>query len=687
MRTLIIDNHDSFTFNLFHLLGEVNGEAPLVVSQDACTWADIQALSFDNILISPGPGTPARAHDLGLSAEAVRHAQVPLLGVCLGHQAMVQLAGGSVRHAPEPMHGRLDRITHEGLELFANLPNPLQVVRYHSLLAYDPLPAGLRVTARNASGLIMALSDERQARWGVQFHPESICSESGGALIRNFRDLSRKALPRTQTGYRKPPVAEAPKAVRQEDAQPPRRYRMHLRELPTAPEAETAFLSCFDGEPNAFWLDSAKVVRGLSRWSFLGTGRPGPRSLEELDDSLASVSLEGQEAPFPFHGGWVGWIGYEAKDQCGYPRAFASTLPEVGFLFVDRFLAIDHRDGRAWLVFAASETMPADEIEAWFDQVQEQLSAQTQVAPLAAHSPGPGATSLLVEAKHEADAYLDRIRRAQVAIRDGESYEVCLTNRLEVWAAVDPVTVYRHLRRLNPAPHAAYLRLGGITLASSSPERFLSATADGQLQAKPIKGTVRRDEDPARDAALAEALRSGEKDRAENLMIVDLLRHDLGRVARLGSVRVPALMQVESYATVHQLVSTIEAQLAPNHTLVDAIRAAFPPGSMTGAPKRRTLEIIDSLEEGPRGAYSGALGWIGMDGAADLSVVIRTLVQEKSHRWSLGVGGAITALSEPQAELDEMYLKAQAPLAALALAVTGDASAWRYRTHNGEAAE
>src|SRR5690554_650162 len=458
MGTLIIDNHDSFTFNLFHLLGEVNGEAPLVVSQDACTWAEIQALSFDNILISPGPGTPARAQDLGLSAEAVHHAQVPLLGVCLGHQAMVQLAGGTVRHAPEPMHGRLDRIRHEELGLFAGLPNPLQVVRYHSLLAYDPLPAGLHVTARNASGLIMALADERQARWGVQFHPESICSESGSALLQNFRDLSRDALARTQMGYRKPPVPEAPKAVRQEVGHPPGRCRLHLRELPAVPEAEMAYLSCFAEEPNAFWLDSAKVVPGLSRWSFLGTGRPGPGSLDELDNALASVSLEGGEAPFPFRGGWVGWIGYEAKEQCGYPRRFASTLPETGFLFVDRFLAIDHCDGRAWLAFAACDGTPATEIEAWFDQVQEQLSAQSQVAPLATQPPGPGATSLLVQARHEADAYLARIRQAQAAIRDGGSYEVCLTNRLAVWASVDPIMLCRNLRRLNPAPHAAYLR-------------------------------------------------------------------------------------------------------------------------------------------------------------------------------------------------------------------------------------
>ena len=224
-------------------------------------------------------------------------------------------------------------------------------------------------------------------------------------------------------------------------------------------------------------------------------------------------------------------------------------------------------------------------------------------------------------------------------------------------------------------------------MASSSPERFLAASAEGVLQAKPIKGTAARQVDPILDAAAAEALRSNKKDRAENLMIVDLLRHDLGRVAALGSVKVPSLMAVETYATVHQLVSTIEAQLAPGLDVADAIKAAFPPGSMTGAPKERSLEILDRLEEGPRGIYSGALGWIGLDGAADLSVVIRTLVQEAPGRWSLGVGGAITTLSDPQAELAEMYLKARAPLTALALASTGRPDGWQLADEHHHAAE
>lgn len=448
------------------------------------------------------------------------------------------------------------------------------------------------------------------------------------------------------------------------------------------PDAEAAFLACFADEPEAFWLDSALVVPGLSRWSFLGTGRRGPETLAALQATLRDAGGAG-EAPFPFRGGWVGWIGYEAKGDCGYVRPHPSPTPEVALLFAERFLVLDHAEGRAWL----AAVLPETEAEAWLAETAERLAALAS-APAPAPAPPRGSGPALVAVpRHGAGAYLQRIAAAQAEIRDGESYEICLTERLELRAEAEPLTVYRHLRRLNPAPWAAFLQIGGVAVAGSSPERFLAISAQGELEAKPIKGTARRGRDAAEDAALAAALQSGEKDRAENLMIVDLLRHDLGRVAALGSVSVPALMAVESYATLHQLVSTVRARLAPGLDAVDALRAAFPPGSMTGAPKRRTLEILDRLEEGPRGIYAGALGWFGLDGAADLSVVIRTLVQETPGHWSLGTGGAITALSDPRAELEEVRLKARAPLAALALAATGEAEGWYLADTEGQAAE
>jgi para-aminobenzoate synthetase len=259
--------------------------------------------------------------------------------------------------------------------------------------------------------------------------------------------------------------------------------------------------------------------------------------------------------------------------------------------------------------------------------------------------------------------YREDVKACRRYLTAGHSYEICLTNTLETATGADPLELYRALRRVNPAPFASYLRFGDLAVLSSSPERFLSVDGDGLAEARPIKGTSRRGTTPAEDVLLADALRRGEKSRAENVTIVDLLRNDLGRVCEIGSVEVRELMAVESYETVHQLVSSISGRLRPDLGPLDAVRACFPPGSMTGAPKRRTMEIIDELEGAARGVYSGAIGWFACGGACDLSVAIRTIVLD-GERASIGAGGAIVVDSDPDEELAEMLLKAHASAAA-----------------------
>jgi para-aminobenzoate synthetase len=627
MRVLIVDNYDSFTYNLVHMVAAITGCAPIVIRNDEMSWEEVRGLEFDSVIISPGPGRPENPRDFGISARLIAEAaegNFPLLGVCLGHQGIANHFGGTVIRASEPVHGRSAQIVHDGDELFVGVPERFSAIRYHSLIVGEPLPLELRKIAWTADGVVMALRHVTLPIWGVQFHPESICTQFGEAILKNFLSLGS------------------------------RKIRVHAREiaLPASPEA--LFRGLFAQERYAFWLDSS-LISNDSRFSYMGTGSeilPAP-FLDSLDRELRNIHVDASPLPFPFIGGYVGYLGYELKAECGAPGKHQSPFPDACLLRVDRFLAIDHAENKLWIV-SCGELDP--EIERRIAELKDCASESSASAPVE------------FTLATEREEYLRLIDACRSRIAAGESYEICLTNQLRAATNASPLAYYEALRKLNPAPHSAYLHLddphfGKISIACSSPERFLRIDADGNVESRPIKGTIRRGSNPQEDAALRAALASSEKNRAENLMIVDLTRNDLSRVCRAGSVHVPQMMQVETYATVHQLVSTITGKLAPGATAVDCIRAAFPGGSMTGAPKLRTLKILDELEPEARGIYSGSIGYIGFNGAADLNIVIRTAV---FHRGvvSIGVGGAIVYQSEPEDEWDEMLLKAQALLRA-----------------------
>nr|WP_227467268.1 anthranilate synthase component I family protein [Nocardioides lijunqiniae] len=282
-------------------------------------------------------------------------------------------------------------------------------------------------------------------------------------------------------------------------------------------------------------------------------------------------------------------------------------------------------------------------------------------------APGRGARQTTHPPTPDYAAAFDRV---QEELHAGNSYEVNLTYRRETTSALDPVAAYLRLRELNPAPYAGFLQhdVDGARgwLLSSSPERYALVTSDRTLETKPIKGTTPRGDTPEQDERHRHALVSDARFRAENLMIVDLLRNDLAMVCDPGTVQVPALMEVESYATVHQLVSTVRGHLSDGVSTVAALRALFPAGSMTGAPKLRTMQIIEAVESSPRGAYAGAFGWVAADGRADLGVVIRSLTTTGDGRYLLGTGGGITVQSDVASEHAEATLKAERLLAALA---------------------
>jgi para-aminobenzoate synthetase len=682
MRTLLIDNYDSFTFNLFQLLAEVNEAEPVVVRNDEASWDELAAEGFEAVVLSPGPGRPERGADFGLCAAAISRFEGPLLGVCLGHQGIGVGAGGAVEPAPEPFHGRLSEVRHSGAPLFAGIPERFEAVRYHSLQLARPLPSALEEIAwtedgDGVRGVPMAAAHRSRPQWGVQFHPESIAAEHGRRLLENFRDLA---------GARSnvcDPTFVTQRVTKGSGGGGGGRLELRIRRLTGAAyDAERAFVSLYGESRNAFWLDSSLPGDG-ARFSFMGDAS-GPlgrvvthdvrggepifdyleRELGELR-SRAADAIGAHDLPFEFDCGFAGYLGYELKAECGGERAHDSAHPDAALIFADRLLAFDHEERQVHLLCLHEPDGEQEAVE-WLGATEQCLLALSPrpTSPVQLNRRSNESSSTRPHWARPEQQYLAEIAECQRLLREGETYEVCLTNTVAAEVGADPLDLYRRLRRLNPAPHAAYLRFGDLAVLSSSPERFLRVDREGGVEAKPIKGTAPRGPDPAEDALIAERLRADEKSRAENLMIADLLRNDLGRVCEVGSVEVPALMEVESYATVHQLVTTVRGRLRPELNAVDAARACFPPGSMTGAPKLRTMRILDELEGAARGVYSGAVGFFGLGGGCDLSVAIRTIVLD-GGRATIGSGGAIVVQSDPAAEYEEMLLKAGAPMRAI----------------------
>jgi para-aminobenzoate synthetase len=701
MRTLLVDNHDSYTYNVFHLLAGVCGEEPIVIDNDAVSWRALERWDFDAIVLSPGPGTPQRWHDFCVCNDILRYSEIPVLGICLGHQGLGHLLDGKVSSAPEAMHGRLSRIEHEQRGLFEGIPQGFPVVRYHSLQITDMGPDG-HVTARADDGVVMGIEHLRRPLWGVQFHPESIATEHGAKLIENFYSLARRRKTARWRGAKRPLGANGRRSqVRRAAATG---VEMHIRSLPGEPSTEALFERLFADLDHAFWLDSADAPTRLAQRSYLGASAGAERCVleydveegvvtahraagatsergsifEALDREIAAHAIAAPVGlPPGLLGGFVGYLGYELKADCGAPNVHRSDLPDAVMMLANRLVAVDHVRHRTHLIALCR----GDETDAerWLDDAEAAVGEVLAMPPASASPGGPEplAPHVSFRCGRGRSQYLADIARSQAELAAGESYEVCLTDQIETDASPDPFHLYRTLRRDNPAPFAAYLKLGEAAIVSSSPERFLSVDRERRVEARPIKGTSSRAADPERDAALKAELTEDEKTYAEHLMIVDLLRNDLGRVCDVGSVGVPELMVVEDYATVHQLISTVSGVLAEERSAVECARACFPGGSMTGAPKLRTMEIIDDLEAEARGVYSGAIGYFGLDGCMDLSIVIRTIVM-RPGRTTIGAGGAIVMQSDPEDEFDEILLKARAPMAAIAKATTGSDSpeAW-----------
>jgi para-aminobenzoate synthetase component 1 len=432
------------------------------------------------------------------------------------------------------------------------------------------------------------------------------------------------------------------------------------------------------------FLDSAQES-ALGRYSYvcadpvhvLKARRDRVDPLARLAARLAEFPLESIAGLPPFQGGAAGMFGYDLCHQferLPSPRFEDFAIPDLMVGIYDWVIAFDHYDQTAWLISTGYPEAEPDRRQLRarrrIDQVKRWLDRRTVRRPTWSRKPIPIASPQFpvegragLTSNFNRDDYLATIERAIEYIRAGDCFQVNIAQRLMTPAPPDPLALYEKLRARNPAPFAAYFDLGGRMIASASPERFLRVQA-GNVETRPIKGTRPRGSTPEEDRRLVQELRASAKDRAENVMIVDLLRNDLGRVCEYGSVRVESLCQLESHPFVHHLVSEVRGRLRPGLGPTDLLRAAFPGGSVTGAPKIRAMEIIAELERTARGPYCGCLGWLGFNGDMDTNLLIRTFIY--GDGWlHFSVGGGIVADSSPEREYAETWHKAEGLLRAL----------------------
>jgi para-aminobenzoate synthetase component 1 len=454
----------------------------------------------------------------------------------------------------------------------------------------------------------------------------------------------------------------------------------------TAPQCFEVFAK----RPFSFFLDSGMDPDKLGRYSFMGSDpflvlrsrgdkvsliRGGAEEVRRgnpfdvLGELLKLYSLDGSQTGIPFIGGAVGYFSY---DLCHFIEHLPATavddlnLPECYLAFYDAIVAFDHREGRVYLLATGFPESGESQRKRRAEAKLKELKSQVLNCPLSSVAEETVvAGGIVLKSNFSHEGYLEAVATAREYICAGDIFQVNLSQRFEADLSVPAYDLYQRLRQINPAPFANYFNFDGVCIVGASPERFLKVRGDW-VETRPIKGTRPRGKSPEEDRALAQELLASIKDRAENVMIVDLERNDIGRVCRYGTVKVTELAILETYPTVFHLTSTVVGRLSEGKSLIDLLKATFPGGSITGAPKVRAMEIIDELEPTRRSVYTGSLGYLSFSGDMDLDIVIRTMIV-KGGKAYFQVGGAIVYDSEPEAEYMETLDKGRALIQALKL--------------------
>lgn len=768
LNILLIDNYDSFTYNIVQLITKHNNNAqPIVVYNNSITFDEllhvINQHNINCIVISAGPGHPYNHESLGITLSILQYIHcIPILGICIGLQALAYIYGGKIVHNNYgPRHGQLSTIEHYNNSiLFNNIPSQFNAIRYNSLTVdIDSVINNnkLRITATSLDdNSIMGLDDTQYPIYTVQYHPESVDSQYGDILIQNFINIAKQYNIQRNNNIAVNMSIEQCRleCLTRLNINNTKQHKQHTHNLPPLNhklKLQYKRIECSVDPSNVYtylyhsnsqqsnnnitsiWLDSSKQDgTEQTRFSCIADiqGENSYLLSYQLNSHEISIIQHNQcikqyttnhffadidtytkqykslisnttTLPFDFQCGFIGYLSYEMR-QITLPNSHIHTYthkqhnnnennnivynnyPDALFIFVDRCLIYDHHEHIWYAATLIDDTIETDSNKQWLDAMHEKIQQSQNIIYNTAYTTNnkSGHINLQFEYRSDELQYKQLINECIQQLNDGNSYELCLTNTMTLQHNdnINTYKLYTILRSINPAPYSTYMNfdlslidnisVNTLTICSSSPERFVRVQYNQQQQltaiCKPIKGTISRGHDVITDKQNINKLENSKKDYAENLMIVDLIRNDLCHACNVDSVHVTHLMCIESYATVHQLVSTITGTLHNDNTSIDTIYALFPPGSMTGAPKVAAVDLLHMIEsQQPRGVYSGCIGYISLNGTTDMAVVIRTIVICDSNKISIGSGGAITHQSNTDDEYNEVLLKANALIRAV----------------------
>jgi para-aminobenzoate synthetase len=646
-KILIIDNYDSFTYNLTAIVEQkIGADNVVIMKNDEIT--SIEALkNYQAIIISPGPGSVDIEKDFGVCKEIIEKANIPLLGICLGHQGIGYYYGAKLRKLKEPAHGIYEKIKHCNSGLFAGIRQNINVVRYHSLELYDIPKDVFEICAETESGVIMAIKHKYKPFYGIQFHPESILTTEGKKLIHNFL----KEASFDELNCEIPPVE---------------RYKTREALAYQKQPLEMSFLKLcekvYEKNKDIIIRDSCDYSRYSylmfkEKSGFIGLCEKDGVLYENRDNQLliADDKIEtivdthtnkffDNDIQFEFTGGLFGFFGYEY----GNAKKISDTTM---YLFkINNFIVYDSYSKEIYIVSTSGQlsTLTKD--------VESYLSDSNVIAD--AIKTNGERKKLNFDFYKNRSQYIKDINTCKESLVNGDSYEICLTNKISLKEKIsNPFLAFKVLRKNNPSPFMTYLEFDEKIIISCSPERFMKINDNRTVEVSPIKGTTLRDVDEGKNLENKKYLVNSDKEVSENLMIVDLMRNDLNKSCYPGSVSSPRLMYVETFASVNQLISDVRGLIKKGVSNYEVFNNAFPPGSMTGAPKIRSMEILEEIEQINRGIYSGCIGYFSNNGVSDMSVAIRTLVIDKDE-ISIGCGGAITYKSDNEEEFVEINIKA-----------------------------